>query len=578
MAFGRALVIAAFVALAVPAGAVMLDPGFGTGGKVFDIGTAVGIVVEPGTGRIFTVTGGAPTVLACFLTNGTLDASFGVGGRVVINDSQSNDHAFALARQPGDGRLLILGNVSMPAGASQAYVLRYDADGNLDASFGSGGRANLATPAFARAILPFPDGTILVAGQTNQERYPAAIVRLLADGTPDVTFGTAGVVDTGTAAGGNLSPLALARVDADHVVAGGTDDGTNFVLAKYDAAGTLDATFGVGGRVATRPASVTEDISVDSLVLQTDGRIVAVGSVPPDPAITAGPFPWIAARYLADGTLDPAYGVAGTVVVRNRRLVPRLHAVLDDDGVVVTSGFLSARIDAGGVLDPTYSPCVFAVDLTVVGLSRFDAAGRPIARQDDGKLVMAGTHDFSLAMLRYTRDNAACMPAAPAGSTIVARAVNGEATPRLKWKWKSSAPVPLADFGHPLDTDEGDSYAACLLDATSAPGLRGTVFAGPLGCPFPTRVDPCWTPIGDDAGYRLRVRSKRDQFFDVTLRPGSPGKIIVKARDMASTDIHFPPYDAPVVMRFERSGSPFCWDATFSAPTRNDTRFIATSD
>src|SRR5262245_31752426 len=415
MALGRALLIAAFVALAVPAGAVLLDPGFGTGGKVFDTaGWAVGVVIEPGTGRIFTVTGDAPTRLACFLPDGALDASFGVGGRVVINDSLSNDFAFALARQPVDGRVLILGNVSMPGGASQAYILRYDADGNVDASFGTGGRVDLATPAFARAILPLADGTILVAGQTTYNRYPAAIMRLLADGTPDMTFGTGGAVDTGTAAGGNLSPVALAVVDADHVVAGGTDDGTNFVLAKYDAAGTLDAMFGVGGRVAMRPAGVTDHITVDSLVLQTDGRIVAAGSRLPDAVTNVGPYPWLIARYHADGTLDPTYASTGTLVVRNRRLVTHVHAVLDGDGVVVTSGWVSARIDAAGVLDPTYSPCVFAVDRTVLGPAGLTYSGRAIARQDDGKLVIAGGNGDYLSMLRYTRDNATCMPAAPA--------------------------------------------------------------------------------------------------------------------------------------------------------------------
>src|SRR5262249_39502506 len=172
----------------------------------------------------------------------------------------------------------------------------------------------------------------------------------------------------------------------------------------------------------------------------------------------------------------------GRFACGTRQFVTHVHAVLDGDGVVVTSGWVSARIDAAGVLDPTYSPCVFAVDRTVIGPAGLPYSGRAIARQDDGKLVIAGGDGHYLSMLRHTRDNATCMPAAPAGSTIFARSMNGEVTPRLKWKWKSSAPVALADFGNPFYEDEGDSYATCLLDATSAPSLRGTVFAGPFGC------------------------------------------------------------------------------------------------
>lgn len=115
-----AAVVGVPVAWAPPAGAAPgdLDPTFGTGGRVTtDVAggsdVALAVVIQP-DGRIVVagISVGASTrediVLARYSTDGTLDASFGVGGLVVTDVAGSEDDGFALVQQR-DGKLVVAG-------------------------------------------------------------------------------------------------------------------------------------------------------------------------------------------------------------------------------------------------------------------------------------------------------------------------------------------------------------------------------------------------------------------------------------------------------------------------------------
>src|SRR5262249_17527409 len=127
-----------------------LDPSFGTGGQVLTNCCAVGRVgdvgLQPG-GRIIVAGSGAsapfsPANLALARSNqdGSLDASFGTGGQVLTNFSGGAALAFAMALQP-DGQIVAAGTLRFISGGTSDFALaRYNGDGSLDASFGTGGQ------------------------------------------------------------------------------------------------------------------------------------------------------------------------------------------------------------------------------------------------------------------------------------------------------------------------------------------------------------------------------------------------------------------------------------------------------
>jgi hypothetical protein len=316
---------------------------------------------------------------------------------------------------------------------------------------------------------------------------------------------------------------------------------------------------------------------------QPDGKLVAIGRARVDdehePYAIVNAI--IAARYLADGTLDASYGTSGVTIVRNDRAGGTRGAVLDaGGGVPFASNSLVGRLAPDGRLDPTFAPCGLTFNSFVGRALSYQYNTTDVAvsaLQPDGKLVVAGTgFTAPFAMVRYGTGSPTCQSAAAAASRLDTRlAADRTWQPKVRWSWRSSGTVATTDFGDP-GPDDGDSFTACLLDAGDPTGLRGIVFIDPgsFRCPAAS----CWTATR--YGYRYK---RRDRFFGsigLRMRSGGPrtAKMLFTSRDEASSDVAPAPYTPPVTVRLERSGSAFCWEATFSTPVRNTATFTATSD
>lgn len=119
-----------------------------------------------------------------FLSNGSLDKTFGANGIFVL----PNSFGFyaALALQP-DGKILL----GTSAGGVDSEMDRLTTTGHLDASFGSGGRVTFQETSFLGMGLQ-PDGRIL-AGLIPLFGGPSQIARLLSNGSTDTSFGTNGL-------------------------------------------------------------------------------------------------------------------------------------------------------------------------------------------------------------------------------------------------------------------------------------------------------------------------------------------------------------------------------------------------
>jgi len=251
-----------------------LDTSFdGDGKKLFSwgaIGRVTAVVIAP-NGKIllggFSGPEGGNIQVARMTVKGALDTTFGAGGIATV-DFGGTEFGEAIARQ-ADGRVLVAGRSS----AGGAVVARLRATGALDPDFGSGGRVTLPGGGSLSAVLVQPDRNIVVAGNASGSAM-MTVTRLKPDGSLDATFGSGG---TTTVAFGSLAnPLggAARRPDGKIVIAGYTQDGEDVAVARLNAGGSLDATFGAAGKA-------TVDFGVatfgNAVALAPNGRIVVAG-------------------------------------------------------------------------------------------------------------------------------------------------------------------------------------------------------------------------------------------------------------------------------------------------------------
>jgi uncharacterized delta-60 repeat protein len=342
--------------------------------------------------------------------DGRLDESFGHRGVVAERTPQGGLTPEALVIQT-DGKTVLVGTSSDLATAAVGFGLaRYNPDGTLDSGFGAGGRVLTrvgAATAAAHAVALQPDGDVVVAGSgftatTGVSNF--AVARYTPDGSLDPGFGSGGVVLTPMAASGAEARAIGVQSDGRIVVAGtafasGTTNDA-LALARYTADGSPDASFGSSGSVVTTfdPSGSAAEagsspVRSAALVIQADGKLVAVGSV----GGHQGAF--VVARYLPTGDLDSAFGVGGRgqATTRGQASAQAYAAAVQADGNIVVAGglgtstdnvaFALARFSPNGDLDASFGSGGFVT-------TTFDGGGsgaHAVIVEADGKLVAVGS-------------------------------------------------------------------------------------------------------------------------------------------------------------------------------------------
>lgn len=382
---------------------LVLDSSFGQGGRVLTSfpGVVAGraLAIQP-DGRIVLVGQSGDQLqpdatLARYLSNGDLDPAFGSGGRVVTTFDPERTGAFAVVPQT-DGKLVIAGG-----GGSEGLFLvaRYLADGTLDPAFGSGGAVttDMTTGTdLATSLVIQPDGRILAGGTSVAAIYgqsDLALARYLPDGSLDASFGAGGRLEVdvdGTE--DRLTAMAL-QPDGRIVACASAFYPSHLGVAailRLNSDGSLDPTFGTGGKV------LTQAVGCSAVKLQSDGKLVVFGGVSVPPPVYET---FTAARFLPDGSFDASFGQGGIVVtlLPGRQGFEVDGAILGDGRLiaVASSQVLNAQANGDGVLFG-YGPDG-APDATVGpnGWKVFDFGGidTPVslAVQADGKIVVGGT-------------------------------------------------------------------------------------------------------------------------------------------------------------------------------------------
>jgi len=322
----------------------VLDPSFGTGGKVVftpGAGTPAGMAIQS-DGKIIvagsldlSTTGCQADFLVMRLgVNGALDSTFGTNGQVVT-DFGGCDAANAVALGQGDS----IAVAGFTAGGADVAVARYDANGNPVAGFGSGGIATAAGLGSGQSVVFQPGGDVVV-GANNIGDF--GLIGFTSSGTLDPAFGTGGATSTffGNADFAVLASIAL-RNNGGIVAVGGNFNGSkyNVAIAAYDATGNLDPAFGNSGLVQTDLSGVRGEDQAGGVAVQPDGAIVVAGWA------CALDCDFLVARYLGStGALDGSFGHGGVVTTDFQSGSGDLArpVLIQADGKIVAGGYSDA--------------------------------------------------------------------------------------------------------------------------------------------------------------------------------------------------------------------------------------------
>lgn len=364
-------------------------------------------------------------VLTRFRADGLLDPAFGNGGTVVTDAFfEQREFVHGMARQ-ADGKYLVCGYILTLGEGNDVVVLRYNADGSLDTTFGDGGVAKPAVGFHSRArqVSVGADGTITVAGGRGEvPEQDLLLARLTSDGALDTTFGNGGVITADFGYSDEILDFTI-RPDGSTIMlvrSAGKGIATVFVM-RLTADGAVDETFGVGGRAAVSAAHGYEFTRVEQLIVLDDGRYLVGGRVHNGYNIVGMLEPRLAvARYNADGSADASFGDGGAVVITgDDRVIDHGQMAVGPDGSIVLAGFLDSQVDgdwgmgnfAIALLDADGHARADFGDggVMISDLPNYNLPGR-VAFAADGKIVLLGTVSYAtLIVARY--DGQA--PAAP---------------------------------------------------------------------------------------------------------------------------------------------------------------------
>jgi uncharacterized delta-60 repeat protein len=259
-----------------------------------------------------------------------------------------------------DGRILVAGAIGPVSDSidSEFGVARYKADGSADTSFGTGGVAKTIIPephgdcggnsytAGATALAVVRGGDILAAGSVGGvDCDPVgwsrlALVRYRSDGSLDSTFGRAGIVQTSFRLKGAPGPLdwlgGIAVQPNGKIVAAGSAgydghgiDIATMALARYKRNGSLDPSFGTGGKATTNPKLFYYG---GPTALQ-HRKILVAGTTSKKPGTKPG-FP-VVARYDAGGRLDSAFGKHGFAAIGGDIYDPSAMLTQNDGKILI---------------------------------------------------------------------------------------------------------------------------------------------------------------------------------------------------------------------------------------------------
>ena len=336
-------------------------------------------------------------------SDGSLDTTFDGDGKLSVGFFDNiDDYATSVVIQP-DGKIIVAGYLLN--GSFTVYaIVRLNQDGSFDNSFDGDGKVFTDVGIdmdFGNSVALQPDGKIIVGGYTGSGNSNAfSAVRYNPDGSLDTSFNGSGKVVT-TIEGGNARANSVAiQTDGKVILVGYAvvSGNVNFVLVRYNANGTLDTSFGNEGKVLTLPGN--NPGRANSAVILPDGKILVGGSSISDFAL---------ARYNSAGTLDTSFNSNGIVITPLNGEDQITGLTIQPDGKIIAAGFTSTlnnynyatlRYNSDGSLDNSWGNS----GKVITDISGVEDKAQAVALDSSGKVVVAGRAGGLVSIVRYNGD------------------------------------------------------------------------------------------------------------------------------------------------------------------------------
>ena len=362
-------------------------------------------------------------------TDGTLDTSFSGDGKAIFDIGRDSGYSYSRSLTvQADGKILIAGS-----NGGDFSLIRVNADGTLDTTFGADGKANFdinGSPDQCYNLTLQADGKILLAGYSYGNLYSdtkSGVIRLNADGTLDTSFSEDGKAffNMFNQLGPENPSMGLTLQSDGKILIVGTivtksttytENYSDFGVARLNADGTLDTSFSGDGKAIVDLGHYAD--YAQSVAVQPDGKILVAGYSETTPANPGSDFHWTdfsLIRLNADGTLDTSFSEDGKAMFD----IVNIGGITGDnarslavqaDGKILVAGFSDygnyqndftvIRLNADGTLDTSFSND---------GKANFDFGGsndtaQSLTVQADGKILIAGTSGGNFAAIRLNAD------------------------------------------------------------------------------------------------------------------------------------------------------------------------------
>jgi uncharacterized delta-60 repeat protein len=359
------------------------------------------------------------------LSAGAFDLSFGQNG---VATAEQNAMPVAVAVD-GDGKIVLLDQTQ-----TGYDVLRFNADGSLDSSFGSQGMitARFGDGASVLNLVLLPDGQIVVGGgHTSNHQTFLDVARFNSDGSADSTFGTDGLAELtpggGTDSSTTFIPTDMAVQGNGDIVVAGTF-GSALAVVRLNNDGSLDTNFGAAGMTTT---TIGDGAQAGGLALQADGRIVVTGGVSSQLDVVC---------YNTDGSLDSTFGAGGIVTAT-------LSGTTFENSRAAIEAGNGQLLVAANSFSETGSDTLYAYGVDYLDLFRFHSDGSAdsgfgtggrisssnwngwydahptvqsnLALQDDGKILVGSNSWGESLVTRYNADGTVDLTYGIGGTTYV---------------------------------------------------------------------------------------------------------------------------------------------------------------
>ncbi len=330
--------------------------------------------------------------------DGSVDTTFGSSGTATTTFTGLSSVRPGGILLGTDGRITVIGQT----GAGSA-IARYTSTGALDTSFSGDGKFEISS-SFLRTGVVHPDGSITAVG-AKSGNPSSALVRIKNDGTLDSAFGTAGVVSLALdPVGDERFTDVVQQADGKWLVAGtATFSGANarVLVARFNLDGTIDTTYGTSSGYTLLDVQA-DFLSINSIALTPEGGVVVFG----DAFLNSD---WLLAKFDANGVPDSGFtGDGYTLLDFNGASDNGEDIIVQEDGkfLAVGGGFVIgngtdravARFNSNGTLDTSFSGDGFEIFAPLPGtFENIEAA----ALTNDGKLVTFSGYNQSFFVERW---------------------------------------------------------------------------------------------------------------------------------------------------------------------------------